>query len=52
VKIEVDPGRMRPNDVPVVVGNYSRLNAATGWRPEISFDQTLDDLLNYWREHP
>jgi GDP-4-dehydro-6-deoxy-D-mannose reductase len=52
VKIEVDQGRMRPNDVAVVVGNYSRLNAATGWRPEISFDQTLDDLLNYWREHP
>lgn len=52
VTIEVDQARMRPNDVPVVVGNYSRLNAATGWRPAISFDQTLDDLLNYWREHP
>ena len=52
VKIEVDQGRMRPNDVAVVVGNYSRLNAATGWRPEISFDQTLNDLLSYWREHP
>ena len=52
VTIEVDQARMRPNDVPVVVGNYSRLKAATGWRPEISFDQTLDDLLNYWREHP
>ncbi len=52
VTIEVDQARMRPNDVPVVVGNYSRLNAATGWRPEISFDQTLDDLLNYWRQHP
>jgi GDP-4-dehydro-6-deoxy-D-mannose reductase len=52
VKIEVDRARMRPNDVPVVVGNYARLNAATGWRPEISFDETLDDLLNYWREQP
>ena len=49
VKIEVDQTRMRLNDVPVVVGNYSRLNAATGWRPEISFDQMLDDLLSYWR---
>jgi GDP-4-dehydro-6-deoxy-D-mannose reductase len=52
VRIEVDQSRMRPNDVPVVVGNYSRLNAATGWRPEISFDQTLTDLLSYWREQP
>lgn len=49
VRVEVDQARLRPNDVPVVVGNYSRLNAATGWRPEISFDEMLDDLLNYWR---
>jgi GDP-4-dehydro-6-deoxy-D-mannose reductase len=52
VRIEVDQARLRPNDVPVVVGNYARLNGATGWRPEISFDQMLDDLLNYWRAHP
>jgi GDP-4-dehydro-6-deoxy-D-mannose reductase len=52
VRIEVDQARLRPNDVPVVVGNYARLNGATGWRPEISFDQMLDDLLDYWRAHP
>jgi GDP-4-dehydro-6-deoxy-D-mannose reductase len=52
VRVEVDQARLRPNDVPVVVGNYSRLNAATGWRPEISFEAMLDDLLNYWRAHP
>ena len=49
VRVEVDPGRLRPNDVPVVVGDHSRLTAATGWRPGISFDETLDDLLSYWR---
>jgi GDP-4-dehydro-6-deoxy-D-mannose reductase len=49
VRIEVDPQRLRPSDVPVMVGNCSRLMAATGWQPAISFDQTLDDLLNYWR---
>lgn len=49
VRIEVDQTRMRPNDVPVVVGDSSRLNAATGWRPDITFDQMLDDLLRYWR---
>jgi GDP-4-dehydro-6-deoxy-D-mannose reductase len=51
VRIEVDPERMRPNDVPVVAGDYSRLKAATGWEPAISFDQMLDDLLEYWRTH-
>lgn len=50
VRIEIDPARMRPNDVPIVVGNFSRLNASTGWRPEIPFDGMLDDLLSYWRE--
>ena len=49
VSIEIDHTRMRPNDVPVVVGDFSRLNAATGWRPEVTFDRMLDDLLSYWR---
>jgi GDP-4-dehydro-6-deoxy-D-mannose reductase len=52
VRIEVDPARMRPNDVPVVAGDYSRLRAATGWQPAIAFDQMLDDLLSYWRAQP
>lgn len=51
VQIEVDPARMRTNDVPVIIGDASRLTAATGWRPSITFDQTLDDLLSYWRAH-
>ena len=49
VRIEVDQTRMRPNDVPVVVGSHSRLTESTGWHPQISFDQMLDDLLRYWR---
>jgi GDP-4-dehydro-6-deoxy-D-mannose reductase len=49
VRIEIDPDRMRPNDVPSIVGDYTRLERATGWRPEVSFDRTLDDLLDYWR---
>jgi len=52
VRIEVDHTRMRPHDVPVVVGDASRLEAATGWRAEITFDQMLDDLMSYWREQP
>ena len=49
VQIEADPGRMRANDVPVLVGNFSRLSDATGWRPSVSFDRMLDDLLAHWR---
>jgi GDP-4-dehydro-6-deoxy-D-mannose reductase len=49
VRIELDPARMRPNDTPYLIGDASRLRAATGWKPEIPFERTLDDLLDYWR---
>jgi len=49
VDIETDPALMRPNDTPVLLGDARRLREATGWRPEIPFEQTLDDLLDYWR---
>lgn len=49
VQISTDPERLRPNDTPVLVGDASRLRAATGWTPEIPFDRMLDDLLEYWR---
>jgi GDP-4-dehydro-6-deoxy-D-mannose reductase len=49
IKIEADPARMRPSDVPVLLGDASRFRSATGWEPTIPFDQTLRDLLEYWR---
>lgn len=49
VAIEVDPSRLRRNDVPVLAGSPDRLRADTGWQPEITFDRMLDDLLDYWR---
>jgi GDP-4-dehydro-6-deoxy-D-mannose reductase len=49
VRVEADPSLLRPNDTRVVLGDSTRLRAATGWRPQIPFEQTLDDLLNYWR---
>jgi GDP-4-dehydro-6-deoxy-D-mannose reductase len=42
--------RVRAVDEPVIVGDPSKLRAATGWRPEIAFEQTLHDVLDYWRE--
>lgn len=50
VRIETDPARLRPVDVPALIGDPARLHAATGWHPVISFDRMLDDLLEYWRK--
>lgn len=49
VRVEVDAARLRRVDVPALVGSPARLQADTGWRPEIPFDRMLDDLLDFWR---
>lgn len=49
VRIVIDPARLRPNDVPIVVGDHTRLTADTGWTPHVPLEQTVDDLLAYWR---
>jgi GDP-4-dehydro-6-deoxy-D-mannose reductase len=49
VRIRVDQARLRPNDVPLMLGNPARIQAELGWSPDIPLDQTLDDLLNDWR---
>ena len=42
--------RLQAADVPAQVGSYERLAADTGWRPEISWEQMMQDLLDYWRD--
>ncbi len=49
VRVEVDPARLRPSDIPVLVGDPTRLRQTTGWSPRIPFEQMLKDLLDYWR---
>lgn len=49
VDVTQDPSRRRVADIPLQVGNGSKFRALTGWRPEIPFKQSLEDLLNYWR---
>jgi len=49
-KVEQDPERLRPSDVPILCGDNSKFSQETGWQPEIPFDKTLEDLLNYWRD--
>lgn len=50
IKIKQDPARMRPSDVPILLGDCSKFMKKTGWRPTIPFEKTLEDLLNYWRQ--
>jgi GDP-4-dehydro-6-deoxy-D-mannose reductase len=52
-KIEVrqDPTRLRPSDVPILIGDSSKFFAATGWKPTIPFEKTLADMLGHWRVH-
>ncbi len=49
ITIEIDPARLRPSDNPVIAGDRSRLTTETGWTPRIPIEQTLTDLLDYWR---
>ena len=52
IRVEPDPARMRPSDVPLLSGDNSKFRQATGWQPKIDYlQQTLEDMLNYWREN-
>lgn len=50
IKIETDSSRLRPIDADLQIPNTSKFEKHTGWKPEISFEQTMQDLLDYWRE--
>ena len=49
ITVAVDEQRLRPNDVPVVQGDASRIRAELGWEPKIPVEQTLSDTLEWWR---
>ncbi len=49
VRTEVDPARLRPSDVEVLLGDASKFRAETGWAPTIPLDRTIADTLDYWR---
>jgi GDP-4-dehydro-6-deoxy-D-mannose reductase len=46
---QADPARIRPSDIPLLRGSREKFTKATGWKPTIPFDQTVKDLLDYWR---
>lgn len=51
VEIKEDPARMRPSDVPILVGDSTKFRELTGWKAEIPFEQTLRDILDFWRKN-
>jgi GDP-mannose 4,6-dehydratase len=49
IRVEVDPERLRPIDADLQVPDTRKFTDHTGWQPQITFDQTMADLLDYWR---
>jgi GDP-4-dehydro-6-deoxy-D-mannose reductase len=49
VEVRVAADRLRPSDIPKLTGSAEKLRAATGWQPQISLEQTLQDILEDWR---
>jgi len=49
IRVETDPERLRPIDADLQVPDTAKFTRHTGWKPEISFDKTIRDLLDYWR---
>jgi len=50
IEVKVDPARLRPIDADLQVPDTRKFQSHTGWKPEIPFEQTMRDLLEYWRE--
>lgn len=50
IKVEIDPAKIRPVDVPIIEADISKLQEATQWEPEIPIKQTVKEVLNYWRK--
>jgi GDP-mannose 4,6-dehydratase len=49
IEVKQDPALIRPADVTLQIPSSEKFKAATGWKPEIPYKQTLLDMLNYWR---
>lgn len=50
VEVAVDQTKIRPADPPLLMGSAAKLNRLTGWVPEHDLEDTLADVLAYWRE--
>lgn len=50
IKVETDPDRLRPIDADLQVPDTTKFRKHTGWEPVIPYEQTMSDLLNFWRD--
>jgi GDP-4-dehydro-6-deoxy-D-mannose reductase len=50
ISYEVDPKRVRPTELNTFIGDFKKFHDLTGWEPKIPFEQTMESVLNYWRE--
>lgn len=49
VNVEIDQSKYRPSDLPIMIGDNTKIKTEIGWIPEIDIHTSLNDLLNYWR---
>ncbi|MFQ6031730.1 MAG: GDP-mannose 4,6-dehydratase [Candidatus Zixiibacteriota bacterium] len=49
IRVKIDEKKNRPAEIPVLAGDNSKMRKATGWKPKISIETTLEDTLNFWR---
>lgn len=49
ITIQQDADRMRPSDIPILLGDASKLRTVTGWQPTIPLSKTVEDTLTFWR---
>lgn len=50
IRVETEAARLRPLDADLQVPDTTKFRNHTGWQPEIGFEKTMQDLLDYWRE--
>ena len=50
LEVRVDPALLRPTDERVIAGDVTKLQRDTGWKQQISMEQTVADMLEWWRK--
>ncbi len=51
IRVYVDPKRLRPIDVPIIEPDIKKTYGATGWLPKIPLENTIEEMLHYWRRN-
>jgi GDP-4-dehydro-6-deoxy-D-mannose reductase len=52
INVKVDPDKLRPTDEPIIMGDNTKIRETCGWVPKVPMEETLDKMLNYWRNRP